>query len=370
METAKTSAATKVPDSASQAVLVKSESLPEGTKTVCGWDFSAGRDLDGIMDAMLTSGFQATALGQAIGEVNNMIRWRLSDEPVKGDEPEQWRDPELRAGSRCKIFLAFTSNLISAGTREQFKFLAENRMVDVIVTTAGGVEEDLIKCLGKTYLGDFSLKGSDLRKRGLNRIGNLLVPNDNYCKFEDWIVPILDAMLEEQIEQGTNWTPSKIIKRLGQEIDNEESVYYWAAKNDIPVFCPGLTDGSIGDMMYFHTYRNPGLKVDIVEDIRLMNDQAIKCPPPLKTGAIILGGGLPKHHVCNANLMRNGADFAVYINTAQEFDGSDSGAKPDEAVSWGKIRPDARPVKVCADASIIFPLLVSQTFAKHWEPKR
>lgn len=62
--------------------------------------------------------------------------------------------------------------------------------------------------------------------------------------------------------------------------------------------------------------------------------------------------------------MRNGADFAIYINTAQEFDGSDSGAKPDEAVSWGKIRMDARPVKVCADATIIFPLLVSQTFAK------
>ena len=74
--------------------------------------------------------------------------------------------------------------------------------------------------------------------------------------------------------------------------------------------------------------------------------------------------GLPKHHICNANLMRNGADFAVFLNTAQEFDGSDSGARPDEAVSWGKIKADARPVKVCGDASILFPLLVSQTFAK------
>lgn len=80
-------------------------------------------------------------------------------------------------------------------------------------------------------------------------------------------------------------------------------------------------------------------------------------PPPAHTG-------VPKHHICNANLMRNGADYAVYINTAQEFDGSDSGAKPDEAVSWGKIRMEARPVKVCADATIVFPLLVSQTFAK------
>ena len=62
--------------------------------------------------------------------------------------------------------------------------------------------------------------------------------------------------------------------------------------------------------------------------------------------------------------MRNGANFAVFVNTGQEFDGSDSGAKPDEAVSWGKVRLDATPVKVCADASIIMPLLVAQTFAR------
>jgi deoxyhypusine synthase len=91
---------------------------------------------------------------------------------------------------------------------------------------------------------------------------------------------------------------------------------------------------------------------------------------PRKTGAIILGGGVPKHHINNANLMRNGADFAVYLNTAQEFDGSDSGARPDEAVSWGKIRPEARPVKVCGDATVLFPLVVAQTFAKRFWAER
>ena len=75
--------------------------------------------------------------------------------------------------------------------------------VDVIVTTAGGVEEDFIKCLAPTYLGDFTLPGKELRMKGLNRIGNLLVPNDNYCKFEEWIIPILDAMLEEQRTQAS-----------------------------------------------------------------------------------------------------------------------------------------------------------------------
>ena len=68
----------------------------------------------------------------------------------------------------------------------------------MIVTTAGGIEEDFIKCLGSTYVGDFALQGKFLRTNGINRIGNLLVPNENYCKFEDWLMPILDTMLEEQ----------------------------------------------------------------------------------------------------------------------------------------------------------------------------
>ena len=72
---------------------------------------------------------------------------------------------------------------------------------DCIVTSAGGVEEDFIKCLAPTYLGQFELKGSDLGSRGINRIGNLLVPNKNYCLFERWMTPILDQMLCEQKEK-------------------------------------------------------------------------------------------------------------------------------------------------------------------------
>lgn len=122
-----------------------------------------------------------------------------------------------------------------------------------------------------------------------------------------------------------------------------------------------MTDGSLGDMMYFFSYKRPEFAVDLIGDIRRLNDEAVRARA---TGMIILGGGLVKHHTCNANLMRNGADFAVFVNTAQEFDGSDAGARPDEAISWGKVRIDAKPVKVYADATLVFPLLVAQTFAK------
>ncbi|CAI5530282.1 unnamed protein product, partial [Closterium sp. Naga37s-1] len=330
-----------------------------------------------LMKRMVTTGFQATCLGQAINEVNRMLSWRLSDDPPKPDDTEEERDPAFRSSVRCKIFLGFTSNLMSSGLRETFCFLAKHKLVDVIVTTAGGIEEDVIKCLAPTLLGDFSLAGKDLRAKGLNRIGNLLVPNNNYCLFEDWVLPVLDACLEEQKTQ-----------------------------NGIPVLCPAITDGSLGDMIYFHSWRmnsvsphpnnnsTPAAPLLLLllsspssppplfpPDIRRMNGEAVNATPR-QTGVIILGGGLPKHHICNANMMRNGADYAVYINTASEFDGSDSGARPDEANSHviSPIPSALSPIssilhfplghlQVYCDATIAFPLLVAETFAPHLQER-
>nr|CAG29000.1 homospermidine synthase [Symphytum officinale] len=351
-------------DSVRSALFKKSENLEGSSNKIIGYDFNGGVNYDLLLKSYVASGFQASHLGDAIQIVNDMLSWRLSHESPTEDCSEEEKDTLFRESVKCKIFLGFTSNLVSSGLRETFKYLAQHRMVDVMVTTAGGIEEDLIKCLGHTYKGDFALPGAMLRSKGLNRIGNMLVPNDNYCKFEDWIMNILDKMLEEQINEKKLWTPSTVIARLGKEINDESSYLYWAYKNNIPVFCPALTDGSIGDMLYLHASRNkPSLIVDIVQDVSAMDNESVNVVSPRKTGIIILGGGLPKHHICNANMMRGGADFAVYINTAQEFDGSDSGARPDEAVSWGKIRENAKKVKVHCDATIAFPLVVAETFA-------
>ncbi|TFK43563.1 DHS-like NAD/FAD-binding domain-containing protein [Crucibulum laeve] len=350
-----------VPTGASAAVLQHSEPIPDTAVSVHGPDFDQPLSLQQFIKSYERIGFQANSLGKAIDIVNKMRVWRLSDEPVAEDESEEFLSLAVRSQTRCNIFLGYTSNLISSGLREIILHLVKHKHVVALVTTAGGIEEDFIKCLGKTYLADFNLDGAELRKRGMNRIGNLIVPNDNYCKFEDWLTPILDAMLEEQKASGNVWTPSSFIRRLGKEINNEESVYYWAYKNDIPVFCPALTDGSIGDMIYFHSFRSPGLILDIVQDIRNLNELSRKSR---KAGMIVLGGGVCKHQIANAMLIRNGADYSVFINTGQEFDGSDSGARPDEAVSWGKIRAGAEAVKVFADATLVFPMLVAATFAQ------
>lgn len=197
-------------------------------------------------------------------------------------------------------------------------------------------------------------------------------------------MPILDQMLAEQeatkdTKEPLVWTPSKVIHRLGKEINNQSSILWWAYMNDIPVFCPALTDGSLGDMLYFHTFKSSPkvLDISITRDIRRINGMSLVAK---RAGMIILGGGIVKHHIANACLMRNGAESAVYINTAQEFDGSDAGARPDEAVSWGKIKVGADSVKVSsrsrhtegiliskqvyAEATVVFPLIVAATFAK------
>lgn len=66
--------------------------------------------------------------------------------------------------------------------------------------------------------------------------------------------------------------------------------------------------------MYFHSYKRPEFVCDLIADIRAINDIAVRAPC---TGMVILGGGVIKHHTCNANLMRNGAEFSVFINTGQ-----------------------------------------------------
>jgi len=343
------------PSGATAAVLKKSVVMPQGAQKVEELDFDtfAGRSItvEDLISGTSNMGFQASSIGEAVRIINEMRAWRC---------------PET--GNKTTIFLGYTSNLISSGLRGVFRYLVEHKHVSAVVTSAGGIEEDLIKCLGDTYIGAFNTSGASLRAQGLNRIGNLLVPNSNYCAFEDWVVPILDKMLEEQeaskgTEDEVNWTPSKVIHRLGKEINDERSVCYWAYKNDIPIFCPALMDGSFGDMTYFHTFKSSPLQlqIDIVQDIRRINTLGVFAK---RAGMIILGGGVIKHHIANACLMRNGAESAVYINSNQEFDGSDAGASTDEAVSWGKIKIGADSVKVFVEATACFPMIVAATFAK------
>jgi len=313
------------------------ESEEVGGVSIKGYDFNEGIDFEKILDSYFSMGIQSTNFSKGIEIINEMIR------------------------EKAYIYLGYTSNMATSGMREIIRYLAEHKKVNVMVTTSGGIEEDFIKCLGDFKLGNFRAIGKELREKGINRAGNVYVPNSRYCRFEEFIIPIFEEFYERQKKIGKVVSASELIWKMGEKINNEKSIYYWAWKNKIPVFCPAITDGSIGDMIYFFKSKYPDFLVDVSEDIWKMNNTTLS---PDKTGIIILGSGVIKHHICNANMFRDGADYAVYINSSPEFDGSDSGALPEEAVSWGKIRPDAKKIKIYSEASLVFPLIVARTFAK------
>ncbi|MDP3966271.1 MAG: deoxyhypusine synthase [archaeon] len=307
-------------------------------KSIKGYDFNRGVLYPEILKSFSSTGIQASNFSSAVKIVNEMIK------------------------EKAFIYLGYTSNLVTSGVRDVIRYLAEHKKVGVLVTTAGGIEEDIIKCLGDFKLGDFRADGKTLREKGINRAGNIFIPNSRYCDFEEFIIPILEEFYKRQKGTGKVVTPSELIWKLGETINNRESIYYWAYKNKISVFCPAITDGSLGDMIYFFKSKHSDFLIDVAEDIWALNNTTLS---PEKTGVVILGGGIVKHSICNANMFRNGTDYAVYVNTAEEHDGSDAGALPEEAVSWGKISPNAKSVKVYGDASILFPLIVAESFAKN-----
>jgi deoxyhypusine synthase len=318
------------------AYSLKKSAKLEGTK-IEGYDFDKGVDYSKIVANFGSVGFQATHFSRAVEIVNKMI------------------------SEKAKIFLGYTSNMVSSGVRDVLRYLVKHKKIDVCVTTCGGIEEDLMKCMGNFVLGTFNAKGAELYEKGINRIGNIFVGNELYVKLEEFIQPILLEFYEEQKKTGRVCNPSDLIWKFGEKINDKKSIYYWAWKNKVPVYCPAITDGAIGGNIYYFKSKHPDFKVDIAEDCKKLNDETVGLE---KSGVIVLGAGLVKHAILEANIFRNGADYAVYINTSQEFDGSDSGALPEEAISWGKLKADVNSVKVFADATIVFPLLVAESFAK------
>jgi deoxyhypusine synthase len=303
---------------------------------VRGHDFDSGIDLGAFISSLGATGIQASKLARAIEIAKHMV------------------------AAKATVFLTCTSNMGSSGVRDIIRYLVQHRHVHALCMSAGAVEEDVIKTLQPFILGDFSSPGKTLREKGFGRIGNILVPYDRYLCFEQFMQPFLERVYEESKERGSPFSVSEFIYELGKLANNPSSMLYWASRNNIPVFCPALTDGAIGDLLTFARMRHSDFCIDIVGDslriFQFVKDQE-------KTGAIILGGGPAKHFVLNANIFRDGLDYAVYISTAVEYDASDSGGNPEEAISWAKIRTNGEHVKVNCEASIAFPLLVAAVFA-------
>jgi len=252
--------------------------------------------------------------------------------------------------NNAKIFLTFTSNMVTSGLRGFFAQIVNLNMADVIVTTAGGLEEDIMKSIGEKFeIGKFEADDVELHEQGVNRVGNLFINTESYMNFESWINPVLKQLYERK----PRWAISELLKEIGLLLDDEDSILYQCAKKDIPVFCPAITDGAFGFHLYLFQQDHKDFVVDVVKDfgnILLCTSQ------DEKKGVIALGGSISKHHAILCTLLNGGAEYAVYMTTAHKTSGSMSGATTNEAKSWGKVKDDSDIATVIGDVTFTFPL--------------
>ncbi|MBA3044827.1 MAG: deoxyhypusine synthase [Candidatus Thermoplasmatota archaeon] len=253
----------------------------------------------------------------------------------------------------CVNFLSFPACIIATGTRGLIRDMLKEKMFDVVITTCGMLDHDLARIQENYYHGDFEMDDAKLLDEGVNRLGNILIPNESYgIVLERMMQPVLQQLWDEgKRELSTR----ELAWEFGKRVGTEDSILYWAAKNEIPIYVPGITDGAFGSQLWMFSQEHKDFKIDLLKDEKELSDIVFTAK---KTGALMIGGGISKHHTIWWNQFRDGLDYAVYLTTAVEHDGSLSGARIKEAVSWGKVRKDAKYVTVEGDATILLPVMM------------
>lgn len=274
------------------------------------------------------AGFQASSLSKAVGIIRKMKE------------------------EKATTFLAFTSNLVATGLRPLIAEVVKQKKVDAVITAGGSIDHDIIRT-SKSYRLYTGRDDVELHKRGINRLGNIEIGNECYEFLEEFAKKLFARF------KGRAVSPSELIAEAGSMINDDNSFVMWAYKNSIPVFCPGIIDSALGLQAYFNKQRDKAFGIDVVKDMAQLGSIVLNAK---KTGAVVLGGGISKHYTIASNILRGGLDYAVYVTTASDWDGSLSGAKAEEAVSWGKIGEKAQKATVYGDATIIFPLLYPHFF--------
>ena len=262
----------------------------------------------------------------------------------------------------CIKFLSFPACICSTGTRGIIKDLLKYKLIDIVITTSGTLDHDLARIWENYYHGNFNADDIKLHKQGINRLGNIFIPNRCYGQIlEEKINPIIKDLYEIK----TKWSTKDMIWKIGETLQKEkrceESIIYWSWKNKIPIFIPGITDGAFGSHLWMFYQDHKDFTIDLLSDENDLSEIIFNAK---NSGAIILGGGISKHHTIWWNQFKGGLDYVVYITTALEFDGSLSGARTKEAISWGKIKEKANKETIDGDITVYLPLIISALFER------
>ena len=265
---------------------------------------------------------------------------------------------EMISDKQCLRFISFVGAVVSTGLRGIIKNMIKNKWFDVAITTCGALDHDIARHFSYYKEGSFTMDDMELANQNIHRLGNILVPTDSYGPL---IEEKMQLFLEEEYQNGVKeMTTAEICKMIGKHLD-EDSFLYWAYKNNINVIVPGIMDGAVGSQIWLFTQKHNDFKLNMTGDANLLSGLIFKAD---KSGAFMIGGGISKHHTLWWNQYREGLDYAFYITTAQEFDGSLSGALVREAISWGKVTQTAKQSTLHAEVTTILPFIYAALILK------
>ncbi|MGA8664097.1 MAG: deoxyhypusine synthase [Thermoplasmata archaeon] len=253
-------------------------------------------------------------------------------------------------------FLSFPADIVATGTRGVLATLVREGYVDAIITTCGTLDHDLARAFRPYYHGAWNLDDAALHRRHLYRLGNLVIPEANYGTIiEQKMRPILDRLWKGGTRSLSTVDLSAAIGAAIPAKAGGSSILRAAYDRKVPVFVPGITDGAVGSQVWLYWQDHRALGFDLMADEQRLSDLVFEAK---RSGAIMLGGGISKHHTIWWNQFRDGLDAALYLTTAVEWDGSLSGARTREAISWGKVKANARHATVEGDVTLLLPLMV------------
>ena len=265
------------------------------------------------------------------------------------------------------IFMGLAGAMVPGGMRTLVADLVRDGYLDALVTTGANLTHDAIEAVGGRHHhgreapGDTDPRAHDerLREEWVDRIYNVYLPQEHFTAFEhhlrDEVFPHLAGTVTiRELTLALGAANARVNEREG--IAADAGIAAAAAEAEVPVYCPAVQDSILGLQAWMYS-QTADLTLDALGDMSHLNDLAYGAE---RTGAFVVGGGVPKNFVLQSMLVTPTAyDYAVQLTMDPPHTGGLSGATLDEARSWGKIEPAGEDASVYADATITLPLVVA-----------
>ena len=248
-----------------------------------------------------------------------------------------------------KVFMSLGGPLIPGGMRNIVSQMINKSHVDLIVSSGANITHDLLEAFGGSHYRHEGKDDEELNEEGIGRIADINVGSDDFTVFETEIIKIFEKISSKK----SHISIQELLYEIGLLVDDDNSFLAAAARNNVPIFAPGLIDSMMGLQLWIFN-QDHDFVVDAVADMHYLSDIVFEAE---RVGAILLGGGLTKHYTLASNVIKGGLDAAIQITMDRPEAGSLGGAPLEEAKSWAKARCGSNLASVVGDVTVIFPLI-------------